>query len=211
MTASQARQREPRSAGGLALLTAFLLLAVMWVIQAVNANMGEVLDQDYGIVPRTAHGLIGIAAAPWLHASWQHIEGNSLPFLVLATLAAWRGLGRFALASVIIIVFAGLGTWLISPGGVPTIGASGWILGLFTYTIARGFLQHRLADVIAALIAGVLYWGIIFDVLPQGGGISWQDHLSGAIGGVIAAIALCRRRAVAASPRQPPRAASAGV
>jgi membrane associated rhomboid family serine protease len=209
MTASQARNREPRSVGVKAFLVAFLLLAVMWVIQAVNANMGEILDQDYGIVPRTAHGLIGIAAAPWLHASWQHIEGNSLPFLVLATLAAWRGLGRFALASLIIIVVAGLGTWLISPAGV-TIGASGWILGLFTYTVARGFFQRRLADVITALIAGALYWGIIFDVLPQGGGISWQDHLSGAIGGLVAAFVLCRRRAAATSPR-PPRAGSAGL
>jgi membrane associated rhomboid family serine protease len=203
-TASQVRRREPRSEGGKAFLTALGLLAVMWVVQAVNANLGEVLDQDYGILPRTAHGLIGIAAAPWLHASWQHIEGNSLPFVVLATLAAWRGLGRFALASLIIIVVAGLGTWLISPAGVVTIGASGWILGLFTYTIARGFFQHRLADVITALIAGAVYWGIIFDVLPQGGGISWQDHLSGAIGGLIAASVLCRRRA-AASPVKPPR------
>lgn len=210
MTASQVRKREPRSAGVKALLVAFLLLAVMWVIQAVNANMGEILDQDYGIVPRTAHGLIGIAAAPWLHESWQHIEGNSLPFLVLATLAAWRGVGRFALASLIIIVVAGLGTWLISPAGVVTIGASGWILGLFTYTVARGFFQRRLADVITALIAGALYWGIIFDVLPQGGGISWQDHLSGAIGGLVAASVLCRRRTAATAPRPPPRAGSAG-
>jgi membrane associated rhomboid family serine protease len=210
MTASQVRKREPRSAGGKAFLTAFGLLAVMWVVQAVNANMGEVLDQDYGILPRTAHGLIGIAAAPWLHASWQHIEGNSLPFLVLATLAAWRGLGRFALASLIIIVVAGLGTWLISPAGVVTIGASGWILGLFTYTVARGFFQHRLADVITALIAGALYWGIIFDVVPQGGGISWQDHLSGAIGGLIAASVLCRRRAAASAVKPPRRREPAG-
>lgn len=210
MTASQVRKREPRSAGGRALLTALAALAVMWVVQAVNANMGEVLDQDYGIMPRTLHGLIGIAAAPWLHANWQHIESNSLPFLVLATLAAWRGVGRFALASLIIIVVAGLGTWLISPAGAVTIGASGWILGLFTYTIARGFFQRRLADILTALVAGALYWGIIFDVLPQGGGISWQDHLSGAIGGLIAAYVLCRRRA-ATSPAQPRRRAeSAG-
>jgi membrane associated rhomboid family serine protease len=204
MTASQVRRRGPASAGGRALLTAAALLAVMWLVQAVNANMGEVLDQDYGILPRTAHGLIGIAAAPWLHASWQHIESNSIPFLVLATLAAWRGLGRFALASLIIIVVAGLGTWLISPPGVVTIGASGWILGLLTYTIARGFFQRRLADIVTALVAGALYWGIIFDVLPQGGGISWQDHLSGAIGGLIAAFVLARRR-VAASPVIPSR------
>jgi membrane associated rhomboid family serine protease len=196
MTASQVRKREPITAGGKALLVALALLAIMWVVQAVNAGMGEALDQEYGIAPRAVHGLIGIAAAPWLHASWQHIEGNSLPFLVLATLAAWGGLRRFALASLIIIAVAGLGTWLTSPAGV-TVGASGWILGLFTYTVARGFLQHRVADVITALIAGALYWGIIFDVLPQSSSISWQDHLFGAIGGLLAAWVLCRRRPVA--------------
>ena len=196
MTASQVRKREPMTAGGKAFLAALALLAIMWVVQAVNAGMGEALDQEYGIAPRTVHGLIGIAAAPWLHASWQHIEGNSLPFLVLATLAAWGGLRRFALASLIIIAVAGLGTWLTSPVGV-TVGASGWILGLFTYTVARGFLQHRLADVITALIAGALYWGIVFDVLPQSSSISWQDHLFGAIGGLLAAWVLCRRRPVA--------------
>jgi membrane associated rhomboid family serine protease len=196
MTASQVRKREPMTAGGKAFLAALALLAIMWVVQAVNAGMGEALDQKYGIAPRAVHGLIGIAAAPWLHASWQHIEGNSLPFLVLATLAAWGGLRRFALASLIIIAVAGLGTWLTSPVGV-TVGASGWILGLFTYTVARGFLQHRLADVITALIAGALYWGIVFDVLPQSSSISWQDHLFGAIGGLLAAWVLCRRRPVA--------------
>jgi membrane associated rhomboid family serine protease len=196
MTASQVRKREPMTVGGKAFLAALALLAIMWVVQAVNAGMGEALDQEYGIAPRNVHGLIGIAAAPWLHASWQHIEGNSLPFLVLATLAAWGGLRRFALASLIIIAVAGLGTWLTSPVGV-TVGASGWILGLFTYTVARGFLQHRLADVITALIAGALYWGIVFDVLPQGSSISWQDHLFGAVGGLLAAWVLCRRRPVA--------------
>jgi membrane associated rhomboid family serine protease len=203
MTASQVRKREPMTAGGKAFLVALALLAIMWVLQAVNAGMGQVLDQEYGIVPRTVHGLIGIAVAPWLHASWQHIEGNSLPFLVLATLAAWGGLRRFAIASLIIIAVAGLGTWLISPVGV-TVGASGWILGLFTYTVARGFLQHRLADVITALIAGALYWGIVLDVLPQSRAISWQDHLFGAIGGLLAAWVLCRRRSVSKGPLAAP-------
>jgi membrane associated rhomboid family serine protease len=47
-------------------------------------------------------------------------------------------------------------------------------------------------------------WGIVLDVLPQSRAISWQDHLFGAIGGLLAAWVLCRRRSVSKGPLAAP-------
>ena len=44
-----------------------------------------------------------------------------------------------------------------------------------------------------ALVVLLLYSGIIWGVLPQGGGISWQTHLFGFIGGGVAAYVLSQR------------------
>ena len=43
-----------------------------------------------------------IFTAPFLHFSWQHIEGNSLPLFVLGVLAAYRSIARFLLVSLIV-------------------------------------------------------------------------------------------------------------
>jgi membrane associated rhomboid family serine protease len=54
-----------------------------------------------------------------------------------------------------------------------------------------------------ALLVLVVYGGLIWGVLPGNAGISWQAHLGGAVGGVLAAWLLHRRanrRVVTAGP-----------
>ena len=38
---------------------------------------------DYGLKPRSAPGLLGIATMPLLHANLGHIAGNTVPLVVL--------------------------------------------------------------------------------------------------------------------------------
>ena len=170
-----------------------LFVAALWVIQAVNAATGDALLR-FGIIARSTDGLDGIIFAPFLHGSFDHIAANTLPLLVLGFLAAVRGVGRFLIASVVIILVSGAGVWLTAAPGSVTIGASGLILGYFGYLLARGLFDHSLADIAIAVVVAILYGTLIFAVLPSQEGVSWQAHLFGLIGGVIAAWTLRRPR-----------------
>lgn len=163
-----------------------VFVAVLWVIQGVNAVTGDALLR-FGIIARTPSGLDGIVFAPFLHGGFDHIAANTLPLLVLGFLAAVRGVGRFLIASVVIIVVSGAGVWLIAPANSVTVGASGLILGYFGYLLARGVFDHRAADIAIAVVVAVLYGTLIFAVLPGAIGVSWQAHLFGLIGGILAA------------------------
>ena len=70
------------------------MVVVMWVVEALDA-LGAHLDND-GIHPGDVDGLPGIAFAPFLHASWAHLIGNTIPFLVLGFTIALGGLARTA-------------------------------------------------------------------------------------------------------------------
>ena len=57
-------------------------LALLWAIQLANWADSYRLDQSFGIVPHSESHLADIFTAPFLHFSWQHLEGNSIPLLV---------------------------------------------------------------------------------------------------------------------------------
>src|SRR5438105_2294768 len=71
-----------------ALIVMGAFLALIWILQVVNWADSYRLDQSYGIVPRSVGRLGDIFTAPFLHANWAHIEGNSVPLRVPATSAA---------------------------------------------------------------------------------------------------------------------------
>ncbi|GAA0386070.1 rhomboid family intramembrane serine protease [Acrocarpospora corrugata] len=169
------------------------LVGGMWVLEIIDYVQDGALDQ-YGIVARDPEGLVGIFAAPFLHAGFPHLIANSLPLLILGFLAAIRGVGRFLGASLIIIVVSGLGVWLVAPPNTVTLGASGLVFGYFGYVVGRGLFDRRILDIVLAVVVAVMYYSIIFGILPGEEGISWQGHLFGLIGGVAAAWLLRRRR-----------------
>jgi membrane associated rhomboid family serine protease len=63
------------------------MAALMWIGEVIDAMSGLRLDQ-YGIEPRDADGLVGIVAAPFLHAGLGHVAANTVPFLLLGLLIA---------------------------------------------------------------------------------------------------------------------------
>ena len=162
------------------------LLAVMWLLQIVNAIDGQALDGD-GIYPRSLAGLPGIISAPFLHAGFGHLVGNSIPLVILGLVIAAAGARRVVEVTLVVFAIAGLGTWLTGPSHTSTIGASGLVFGYAGFLIARGFFTRSFAalaiGVVVALLFGV---SLASDLVPQSG-VSWQDHLFGAIGGIAAA------------------------
>ena len=161
------------------------MLAAMWVLEIVDLVPGVDLDR-WGIRPRTIRGLVGIPLAPFLHQGFGHLIGNSVPFVVLGLIIAASGLQRFVQVTIIVGAFAGIGVWLTAPTSTVHIGASGLVFGYLTYLITRGFFARRLGQILFGFVILFFYGGLFWGLLPHPG-ISWQGHLFGAIGGVVAA------------------------
>jgi membrane associated rhomboid family serine protease len=187
-----------------ALIVMGAFLAVIWVLQVVNWADGYRLDTELGILPEHFSRLPEIFTAPFLHFSWQHIEGNSVPLFVLGVLAAYRSIVRFLIASLIIAVTSGLAVWLFQSSNELTVGASGLIFGYFGYVLVRGFFDRNLVDIGVGLVAGVLYWTILAVAIPGTPGVSWIGHIGGLVGGVAAAWLLRTPSARRAMPPAPP-------
>jgi membrane associated rhomboid family serine protease len=173
--------------------------ALMWVVEAVDQVAGGSLDQ-HGIEPRDPDGLPGVIAAPFLHGGWDHLIGNTVPFLILGALIALGGAMRVAAVTAIVAIVGGVGTWLIAPANTVHIGASGIVFGYATYLAARGLYSRSAWQIAVGVVILVLWGATLLNGLAPEEGISWQGHLFGAIGGIVAARMLHRREPAAALP-----------
>lgn len=177
-------------------------VALLWLLEAIDGTNGPIV-REYGIQPRDVDGVMDIFPAAFLHFGWDHVMANSVPLLIFGFLAAVRGLGRFIGVTLVIIVVSGLGVWLTAPDGSNTAGASGVVFGLFGYLLVRGFVERDALDITIGITVLLLYGSILWGVLPTTPGVSWQGHLFGLVGGVLAAFWL-RRSPVRRTPRRAP-------
>jgi membrane associated rhomboid family serine protease len=168
-----------------------LLVGVMWVVEIVNKIDGQRLTSD-GIYPRALSGLPGIISAPFLHFGFNHLIGNTIPFVILGLVIGAAGARRVIEVTVIVILVAGLGTWLTAGSHSDTVGASGVVFGYAGFLIARGFFTRTIAALALGVVAAVLFGGALAGGLVPHPGISWQDHLFGGLGGILAARLLTR-------------------
>src|SRR5579871_1525977 len=97
-------------------------LVVIWVLQLVDVATHYSLLR-FGIVPRNPGKLEDILSAPFLHASWAHIEANTPPLLVLGVFVALRGVAKMLAVTATVIVVSGFGVWLLASSGSVTVGA----------------------------------------------------------------------------------------
>lgn len=161
-------------------------VAVLWISEIIDTVLGNRLDAE-GIRPGSTDGLSGVLFAPLLHGGFGHLIANSVPLLVLGFLILLSGVGQWAAVTATVWVVGGLGTWLLGGVGTVHIGASGLVFGWLTYLIARGLFTRRPWQIVIGLAVFLLYGGALWGVLPGQPGISWQGHLFGAIGGLVAA------------------------
>ena len=159
-------------------------IALIWILQVANWADHYDLDASYGILPRSLGHLGDIFTAPFLHFSWDHIEGNSGPLFVFGLLAAYRGVVKFLGVTVIVAITSGLAVWLFQGNSQLTVGASGLIFGYFGYVLSRGLIDRNLIDALAAVVMALSYAYILTVAIPGTPGVSWIGHLGGLVGGV---------------------------
>jgi len=163
------------------------IILFMWLLEVVDQVIFGTRLDALGVRPWSVNGLGGIVLAPFLHVGFPHLIANTIPFLVLGWLVMIKQIRDFVLVTLIVIVVSGMGIWLFGSPRSVHLGASSLIFGYFGFLLLRGYFERSPHAIFFSVIVGVLYGGLLWGVLPQANGISWQGHLFGFIGGGLAA------------------------
>jgi membrane associated rhomboid family serine protease len=164
-------------------------LAILWLVELVNAATGRDLTQSGGILARDFGSLVNVLTSPFVHANIDHLMSNALPLFSLGLIAAIPSPKRFLWMTAVVIVVGGIGIWLSSPADTVTIGASGVVFGYFSYLLLRGLVDRRPADVLVSVGIAIAYGSFMWSAVGFGvSGVSWQGHVSGLVGGIVAAL-----------------------
>jgi len=164
------------------LLTVGALLILLEVVNLFTANS---LNQ-FGVMPRELSSLPYIFIAPFLHGTPSHLMANLFPLLLFMWLTMQWGTRTFWLTTGCALLIGGLGVWLVGRNAVH-IGASGMVYGYFGFLMLAGFKSRKIRYLLISLLVAGLYGGMLVGVLPTSRFISFEYHLFGFLGGLIAA------------------------
>ncbi|WP_344076110.1 rhomboid family intramembrane serine protease [Luedemannella helvata] len=181
---------------GRAFVAMCALVPILAVVELGDRLTGGLFLRVGGIRPRRLDGLDGIILAPFLHASWDHLVVNSAPLILLGTFVLAAGWRSFLLSTLIIAVISGIGTWLLTPENTIVVGASGVVFGYLGLLLARGVVERSLWHVAVGALVAVLYGWQILLIDPANTQVSWQAHLFGFVGGLVAALLVRTRRSL---------------
>jgi membrane associated rhomboid family serine protease len=162
------------------------ILIVIWLVKIVEVADG--LDLYYfGIFPRRISGLIGIITSPFIHANFNHLLNNTVPFLFLLTAVfyfyqkvAWRVL-------LISYLLTGVLVWLIARPSYH-IGASGLVYSFAAFLFVSGIVRRNISLLAISMLVIFLYGSMVWGIFPYRPDMSWESHLVGLTIGVLLAI-----------------------
>lgn len=137
-----------------------------------------------GIIPRRLFGLPGIVFAPLLHANFNHLFFNLIPFLVLSNFLLLQGWDYFMWVSIFITLMSGFLTWCFAKPGIH-LGASGLITGYWALLVMNIYYQGTFLALVLGALSIYYFAGIFFGIFPTQRGVSWEGHFFGLLSGVM--------------------------
>jgi membrane associated rhomboid family serine protease len=163
----------------------FLFAGIMVVAHVFNWAFNGWLNQ-FGLLPRQWNSLPGIYISPFLHANLAHLVNNLFSFFIFSSLLFVHSLRHYLWSSFFIISFTGFLVWCF---GRPALhlGASGWIFGLWSLTMATAWFDRRFINILVALVVMFFYGSMLWSVLPGDPAVSFESHLFGALSGIVSA------------------------
>lgn len=162
-----------------------IIAGVLILIEALNLLTGNSLNQ-FGVIPRALPYLPYIFTAPFLHGSASHLITNLVPLMLFMWLTMQWGNRTFWLTTLTILLTGGLGVWIFGRSAIH-IGASGMVYGYFGFLLLAGFMSRKVPYLVISVLVAITYGGMLFGILPTKAFISFEYHLFGFIGGLIAA------------------------
>jgi membrane associated rhomboid family serine protease len=185
MSPQRDRQKSKEFKTQALILTVFV--GIFWVVEIVDRFLFQNQLDQFGIRPHSLIGLRGILFAPFLHGGFPHLIANTIPFVILGWLVMVQETSDFWIVTALTMVVGGLGVWVFAAPTSVHIGASILIFGYLGFLLLRGYFQRNLPSIAISLLALFLYGGTLVSIFPTQQGISWQGHLFGFLGGVLAA------------------------
>ncbi len=172
----------------------FRLVFLMWAAFYLEYMIGFRLSA-FGIVPRTAFGLIGIFTAPLIHGDILHLLSNTIPMLFLGAVLFYFYYpigGQVFFRS---YFWTNILVWLFArPAN--HIGASGVVYALAFFLIFFGLFRRDFLSIFISTVVLILYGGVFYGVLPTDPRVSWESHLAGALVGIGSAITFSNKKKV---------------
>lgn len=166
-----------------------LLVAIPWI--------QELIDQlffagQWNLAMLPGGPLSGVFTAPFSHAGFGHLIANTVWFLPLSWLVLLKS-RRDYLVVWLGVYAAAVPVWLFWPVG--SHGLSGINYGLLGYLLSIGWIEKRIPSLLLSLFCLLTYGGLLPALLPflSPPGVSWIGHLSGFVGGVLAALVIRRK------------------
>jgi membrane associated rhomboid family serine protease len=170
----------------LSLIPSAIIVFLLWLVKIVEVIDG--LDLFYlGVFPRKFSGLFGIILSPFIHANFNHLINNSVPFLCLLSAlfyfykeVAWRVLLYSYLAT-------GIFVWLLARPSYH-IGASGLVYSFASFLFASGIVRRNINLLAISMLIIFLYGSMVWGIFPYRPDMSWESHLIGLTVGAVLAI-----------------------
>ena len=172
--------------------TLAVIIGAIWIVAGLNLFVFQGRLLAFGIEPRAEEGLLGIVMAPLLHGGFNHLLMNTTGILVFGGLVMLRSRSHFWLVTIIGAIASGIGTWLFGRPAVH-VGASGVVFAYFGYLLFTGFFERRIGSLLLSIVVFLIWGPTIYGILPMERDISWEGHLFGFIGGMVAAWVLAGR------------------
>ena len=175
-------------------------VALLWMIHVLRLVLsvlgllpGQASVAIFGIHPGSGvTNLWTVFTAPLIHGDWRHLFGNSVSLLILGSLVGLRGPGQLWQVSILSVLTSGLGIWLVAPHNTVHVGASGIVFGYLGALLLMGWFQRRPLSILLSIACLVLFGEMVVGVFPGAPGVSWQGHLFGFLGGILAARLMAR-------------------
>ena len=160
-----------------------IILIIIWSVKLFEI----VFDCDfteYGVLPRSFNGLMGILFSPLIHSDVNHLISNSLPVIILCLLI-FDFYSQIAKKIFIYLYFiSGLWLWCIGRESFH-IGASGLIYAMASFLFFSGILRKNSQLSAVALLVIFIYGGLFWGLFPIHKNVSWEGHLTGFIAGIL--------------------------
>ncbi|TWP52614.1 rhomboid family intramembrane serine protease [Lentzea tibetensis] len=165
-------------------------VGLLFVVETIDTLTGGSLEDD-GVLPRDFSEWDNVIWYPLIHGDWGHLIGNAGPLLVLGFLSSSGGIKQFFQVTVVIWLSSALGVWVFAREA-SHIGASGLVFGYLAFLLVRGIFARSALQILISAVVFAIYGYALWGVLPGQPGVSWEGHLFGAIGGILAAWGVAR-------------------